>query len=209
MNEDFLERTAHNVDSQMEQQMFATPPQFTQMQKSQLDTLYALSQVALNTTERLVELNLAAMKAAMDESATTTQSLLGVRDAQDMVAVGGTIVQPAVHKAVGYTRNVYSIVSSASAEVRKLVEGQFAEGSEKAAQLMELAARNAPAGSEPVVSLFKNAMAACNTAYDTFSKATRQAFDAAEANFESASQAAVSAVSPEVEAPKAKPKRGE
>ncbi|HTT09584.1 MAG TPA: phasin family protein [Burkholderiaceae bacterium] len=189
--------------------MFATPPQISQMQKSQLDALYALSQVALNTTEKLVELNLAAIKAAMDESAATTQSMLGIKDAQDVVAVSGTIVQPAFHKVVGYSRNVYSIVSSAGAEVRRVVEGQFAEGNEKASQFVEFATRNAPAGSEPVVSLFKNAVAACNTAYDTFSKAARQAFDAAESNFESATQAAVSAVNPEVEAPKAKSKRGE
>jgi phasin family protein len=189
--------------------MFATPPQITQMQKSQLDALYALSHVALSTTEKLVELNLAAMKAAMDESAAATQSMLGVRDPQEMINVGGTIVQPTFHKVVGYSRNIYSIVSNAGAEVRKVVETQMAEGNEKAAQLVEFATRNAPAGSEPVVSLFRNAMAACNTAYDTFSKAARQAFDVAESNFENATQAAVNAVNPEIEAPKAKTKKGE
>lgn len=189
--------------------MFATPAQISELQKSQLDTLYALSQVALNTTEKLVGLNLAAMKAAMDESAATTQSMLGVKDAQDMLAVGGTIAQPALNKVVGYSRNVYSIVSTAGAEVRKVVETQIAEGNEKAAQLVEFATRNAPPGSEPAISLFKNAVAACNTAYETFSKAARQAFDAAESNFASATQAAVSAVTPETEGAKTKPKKGE
>lgn len=190
--------------------MFATPTQFSEMQKSQLDALYALSHVAFNTTERLVDLNLAAMKAAMDESAATTQSLLGIKDAQDLVAVGGTLAQPALHKFVGYSRNVYSIVSSAGAEVRKVVETQMAEGNNKAAQFVEFAAKNAPAGSEPVLSMFKNAVAVCNTAYDTLSKATRQAFDAAESNFASATQAAVSAVTPETDVVKtAKPKKAE
>lgn len=177
--------------------MFATPAQFSDLQKSQLDALYALSHVAFNTTERLAELNLAAMKAAMDESAATTQSLLGVKDAQDMVAVGSTITQPSMHKFVGYGRNVYSIMSSANAEVRKVVESQIAEGNSKAAQFVEFATRNAPAGSEPMVAMFKNAVAACNTAYDTFNKAARQAFDAAESNLASATQVAVNAVTPE------------
>src|SRR5262245_11232744 len=133
--------------------MFATPAQFSQMQKSQLDAFYALSQVALNTTEKLVDLNLAAFKAAMEESAQTTQSIIGIKDPQETVEVGGSIAQPALHKVVGYSRNVYSIVSSAGAEVRRVVESQIAEGNESAAQLVEFATRNAPAGSEPVVSL--------------------------------------------------------
>src|SRR5215813_9572400 len=87
--------------------MFSTPAQFSELQKSQLDAIYALSQVAFTTTEKLVELNLAAMKAAMDESAATTQSMLGIKDAQDMINVGGTLAQPALHKVVGYSRNYY------------------------------------------------------------------------------------------------------
>jgi phasin family protein len=191
--------------------MFSTPAQFSELQKSQLDAIYALSQVAFNTTEKLVELNFAAMKAAMDESAATTQSMLGIKDAQDMINVGGAIAQPALHKVVGYSRNYYSIVSSAGAEVRKVVENQIAEGNNKAAQFVEFATRNAPAGSEPLVSLFRNAVAACNTAYDTFSKAAKQAFDAAETNLATATQAAVNVVTPtpEVEVTKTKPKKGE
>jgi phasin family protein len=189
--------------------MFATPAQFSEMQKSQLDALYTLSHVAFNTTEKLVDLNLAAVKAAMDESAATTQSLLGIKDAQDMVALSGTIAQPAMHKFVGYGRNVYSIVSSAGAEVRKVIEDQLAESNNKAAQFVEFATRNAPAGSEPLVSLFKNSVAACNSAYDTFSKAAKQAFDAAESNLNSATQAAVNAVTPDTEVAKARPKKGE
>jgi phasin family protein len=189
--------------------MFATPTQFTEIQKSQFDALYALSTVALNTTEKLMDLNLAALKAAMDESAATAQSLLGIKDAQEAVTFGSTIVQPPLHKMVGYSRNVYSIMSGAGAQVRKVVEDQIAEGNSKAADLVELATRNAPAGSEPVVSLFKNAITACNMAYDTFSKAAQQAFNAADSNLASATQAAVNAVAPEPEAAKTKSKKSE
>jgi phasin family protein len=189
--------------------MFVTPTQLSEMQKSQLDALYALSHVAFNATERLVDLNLAAMKAAMDESAATTQSLLGIKDPKDMVAIGGTLAQPTFNKFVGYSRNVYSIVSSAGAEVRKVVETQMEEGNNKAAQFVEFAAKNAPAGSEPVVSMLKNAVAVCNTAYDTLSKAAMQAFEAAESNLSAATQAAVSAVTHETDVVKTKSKKAE
>jgi phasin family protein len=171
--------------------MYATPSQFVELQKSQLDALYALSHVAFNATEKLVDLNLAAVKAAMDESAATTQTLLGVKDAQELFAVNGTLAQPTLEKLVGYSR----IVSGAGAEVKKIVETQIAERNGNVAQLVEFAAKNAPAGSESVVSLFKNAVTASNTAYDTFTKAAQQAVDVAESNFAAATQATVKAVS--------------
>jgi hypothetical protein len=104
---------------------------------------------------------------------------------------------------------VYSIVSSAGAEVRKVVETQMEEGNNKAAQFVEFAAKNAPAGSEPVVSMLKNAVAVCNTAYDTLSKAAMQAFEAAESNLSAATQAAVSAVTHETDVVKTKSKKAE
>jgi hypothetical protein len=93
--------------------------------------------------------------------------------------------------------------------VRKLVEQQIADGNNKATQFVEFATRNAPAGSEPAVSLFKNAVAACNMAYDTFSKAAQQAFDVADSNLASATQSAVNAATPEPEVVKTKPRKSE
>lgn len=189
--------------------MFATPTQFTEFQKSQIDALYALSHVAFSATEKLVDLNLAATKAAMDESASQAQTLLGAKDPRDLAAVGGTLAQPAMHKFVGYGSNLFSIVSSASAEVRRVIENQIADGNSRAAQFIDFATRNAPAGSEPMVSMFKNALAAYNSAYDSLSSATKQAFNVAESNFASATQNAVSAITPDVDVVKPRGKKGE
>lgn len=188
--------------------MFATPTQFTEFQKSQMDALYALSHVAFNATEKLVDLNLTAAKAAMDESANAAQSLLGARDPRDLATVGGTLAQPAMHKFVGYGSNLFNIVSNASAEWRRVIETQIADGS-RATQFIEFATRNAPAGSEPMVSMFKNALAAYNTAYDSLSSATKQAFDMAESNLASATRTAVTAVATEAETVKPRGKKGE
>lgn len=175
--------------------MYAIPTQFAEMQKSQLDALYALSQVAFEMTEKLVALNLAAVKAAMDESAADTHAVLGAKDAQQLFAINGTLAQPTFDKLVGYSRNVYAIINGAGAEVKEIVETQIAEGNGKVAQLVEFASKNAPAGSESVVSLFKNAVATSNTAYDTFNKAAQQAVEAAESNFTAAARSTVNAVS--------------
>lgn len=169
--------------------------QFADFQKSQLNAAHALSHVALNATEKLVNLNLAAAKAVLDESAANSKAILGVKDAQEFLAVNGTLAQPALEKVIGYTRNVVGILSGAGAEVSKIVESQIADSNSKAAQFVDLAAKSAPAGSEPVVSLLKKAVAGSSTAYDSFAKAAKQAVDAAESNFTAATEATINAVS--------------
>lgn len=173
--------------------MLSTPAQVAEFQKSQLDTLFALSHTLFEATEKLVDLNLAATKAVLEESAEKTQILLGVKDVQELLAVGSGLAQPTLDKVVSYNRNVYGIASGAGADVSRIFETQIAQGNKQVAEVIEFAAKNTPTGAEPAVSMFKSALAAANTAYDTFSKATKQAVDMAESNFSAATAATVKA----------------
>jgi hypothetical protein len=73
--------------------------------------------------------------------------------------------------------------------------------------MIDFAAKNAPAGSEPAVSMFKSAIAATNTAFDTVSKAAKQATDWAESNFAAAASATMNAAAAANDAAKAKAKK--
>jgi phasin family protein len=183
--------------------MLSTPAQIVEFQKSQLDALFALSHTMFEATEKLVDLNLAASRALLEESAEKTQTLLGVKDAQELLAVGSSVAQPALDKVVSYNRNVYGIASGAGADVSKIFEMQIAQSNKQVAEIIELASKNTPTGAEPVMSMFKSALAAANTAYDSFNKATKQAVDMAESNFSAASAATVKAAN-DVVKPKAR-----
>lgn len=187
--------------------MYTTPAQVAELQKGQVDALYAVSHALFAATEKMVDLNLAAAKALMDESAEKTQALLGVKDVQEFMSFGGAFAQPALEKFVSYSRNAYSIASGTGAELSKIFEAQVAESNKKVAELVELAAKNAPAGSEPAVSMFKTAFAAANTAYDTFSKAAKQAVDVAESNITAATQASLKAAAAANDAVKSKSRK--
>jgi phasin family protein len=180
--------------------MFATPAQLTELQKGQIDTVYALSHAVFGATEKLADLNLATAKALLDESSDTAQAFLGVKDPKQLLALNAGFAQPALEKVVGYNRNLYSIASGTAAEIAKIVETRIAEGNRKFAEIVDYAAKNAPAGSESAVSLIKNAMAASNTAYDTFTKAAKQAVSVAESNLAAATQATLNAGSAASEA---------
>jgi hypothetical protein len=52
-------------------------------------------------------------------------------------------------------------------------------------------AKNAPAGTEGVVTLVKQAVSAANSAFDQVSKATKQAVEVAEANMAAAAKTTV------------------
>lgn len=184
--------------------MYATPAQVAELQKGQVDALYALSHAMFDATEKFVDLNIAAAKALMDESAEKTQALLGVKDVQELLALSSAFAQPAMEKLVSYSRNVYSIASGTGAEFSRIVEAQVADGNKKVAELVDFATKNAPAGSEPAVSMIKTAVAAANTAYDTFAKAAKQAVDVAESNFTAATQASLKAAAAANDAAKAK-----
>ena len=170
-----------------------TPEQLVASQKANMETLYGLTAKAFEGMEKLVELNLQATKAALAESANHTQAVLSVKDAQELMALQSSLLQPSAEKAAAYSRHLYDIATSTQAEVAKVAEVQVADVQKKFAAIVETAAKNAPAGSENAVALVKSAMAAANNAYESVSKAAKQAADVAEANFTAVTNTAVKA----------------
>ena len=170
-----------------------TADQIVASQKATVETLFGLTHKAFEGVEKLVELNVQASKAALAETANHTQALLGAKDAQELLALQASLMQPLAEKAAAYSRHLYDIASGTTAEFGKAMEGQTAELQSKFMGLVDSAAKNAPAGSETAVAVMKSAVAAANNAYESVQKAVKQATDMAEANLAAVSNTAVSA----------------
>ena len=170
-----------------------TAEQIMASHKANIETLFGLTQKAFEGVEKLVELNVQATKAALAESANHAQAVMGVKDAQELLALQANMVQPLAEKTAAYSRHLYDITSAAGAELTKTVEGQAAESQKKIEGLVESAAKNAPAGSEAAVAAMKTAVAAASTAYESVQKAVKQASDMAETNFNTVAASAVQA----------------
>ena len=179
-----------------------TAEQIVAAQKANLQTLFGLSAKAFEGVEKLVELNLQVAKTALGEAAETTKAALSVKDAQELVALQASLLQPAAEKAAAYTRHVYDIAAATNAEVTKVAEEQVADAQRKFMSAVDTAVKNAPAGSENAVTLVKSALAAANNAYESVHKAAKQAADVAEANFQAMTTTAVKAT--QQAAPRAK-----
>ena len=170
-----------------------TAEQMIAAQKANIETIFGLTQKAFEGVEKLVDLNVQATKAALSESANSTQALLSVKDAQELLALQASLLQPSAEKAAAYGRHLYDIASTTSAEVSKLAESQVSDAQKKFAAVVDNAVKNAPAGTENAVVLVKSAVAAANNAFDSVQKAAKQAADVAEANFQAITNTAVKA----------------
>ena len=170
-----------------------TAEQFVAAQKSNLETLFGLTNKAFEGVEKLVELNLQVARTAMGEVAENTKAALSVKDAQELLALQAGLLQPAAEKAAAYSRHLYDIAAATSAEVSKVAEATAAETQTKFLSLVDSAVKNAPAGSENAVALVKSAVAAANNAYESVQKAAKQATEVAEANVHAITATAVKA----------------
>ena len=170
-----------------------TAEQIVAAQKANLQTLFGLSAKAFEGVEKLVELNLQVAKTALEEASETTVAALSVKDAQELLSLQASMLQPSAEKAAAYGRHVYDIAAATNAEVAKTAEVQLAEAQRKFLGLVDSAAKNAPAGTENAVALVRSAVAAANNAFESVQKAAKQATDVAEANFNAVASTAVNA----------------
>lgn len=162
--------------------MYQPPEQLMQFGKSNLEAVLTLANITLQTTERLLDLQLRTAKEALDESMRGAKALTQVKSMQDLVALQSAAAQPGIDKMIAYSRSVYEVASETQAKLNKVVEARVAELSGGLMAAMDEAAKSAPAGSEAAFAAMKSAMAAANTAYDTVTRATRQASDMAASN---------------------------
>jgi phasin family protein len=168
-----------------------TVDQVVASHKANLETLLGLTNKAFEGVEKIVELNLTASKAAMAEFSDHAVAVLSVKDAQELLALQSSMVQPLAEKTAAYSRHVYDIASGASAEMTKVFEAQSAEAQRKFMGLVDNFSKNAPAGSEAAVAVLRSSVSAANNALESVQKAVKQATEVAESNFKTVAANAV------------------
>jgi phasin family protein len=170
-----------------------TAEQMMAAHKANVETLFGLTTKAFEGMEQLMALNLQVAKAGMTEVAEHTKASMSVKDAQEMLALQTSLLQPAAEKAAAYSRHLYEIASGTNAEVAKMTEAKVAEAQQAFTSAIDAAIKNAPAGTENAAALVKSAVAAANNALESVTKAAKQAQDVAEANFQALNTSAVKA----------------
>ncbi len=174
--------------------MFATPEQLSTANKANVDMMLTFANTAFASAERLAALNLNTARQMLEDSFGNAKALMSVKDPRELVALQSAMAQPALDKAIAYSRGLYEIASQTQGVLGKLIEGQVSEINSNVASALDKAAKNAPAGADVAFAAVKSAIAATNSAFDKMNQAAKQAAEITEANVAAAANATFKAM---------------
>jgi phasin family protein len=166
--------------------MNLTPEQLAAAQKANLETLSSLTNQALQSIEKLVELNMHIAKQSLSDSMTSAKKALEVKDIQQLLAHQAEAVQPMAEKIMAYSRHLYDLAHETQDNFTKSAEKEFQAGQQKMNALVEEWTQNAPAGSDAAMHAMKQAIASANTVYESSQKAVKHAVNVAQTNLNTA-----------------------
>jgi phasin family protein len=170
-------------------EMYVTPDQVIANGRTSVEALITLANSQFGMLEKLAALNFNATKGAFEDGISHTRALLGAKDPQDWINLNVGAVQPGVEKLVAYSRSIYELATESHGQTTRFMEGQAGEWNRNLVGLVDKLAKDAPAGSDVAVAAVKSALAAANSAYDSFAKAAKQTSEIAEANMAAATAA--------------------
>jgi phasin family protein len=158
--------------------------------KANLEALEGAASKAFSGVEKLVELNLAASKAALGESFVYAQAVMSAKTPQEFLTIQTGLFQPMAEKSAAYFQHVQSIATEGNAEFVKQIEANLADAQKAMGASVEQMVKNAPAGSEAAVAAFQSALSNGQKAVEQTQAAIKKATAQAQANFAAASKQA-------------------
>lgn len=167
--------------------------QFTAANKATVDSLLSVANTALASAERIANLNLDTVRSVVEDTVSNTKAMLAAKDPKEALSIQTAQAQPSLDKAVAYSRSLYEISNETKEEFTKMFEAQFGGFQKSMTEMLEKAAKSAPAGSEVAVNAFQSAIAAANTAFGNMSKTAKQMTDLAQSNIATATTATAKA----------------
>jgi phasin family protein len=173
--------------------MNLTPEQLAAAHKANLETLTGITNQALVSIEKLVELNMHIAKASLSDSMNNVKKALEIKDVQQLLAHQAEAVQPMAEKMMAYSRHLYELANDTQAGFSKTTEKEMQASQKKMNAMVEDWSKNAPAGSEAAVAAMKQAIASASTIYENSQKALKQAMDVAQTNLSSATDSVLKA----------------
>jgi len=144
-------------------------------QKLNAEFLFALHAKAWEGIEKLVTLNVEATKAALQELADCSRSVLTAKDSDSLFRLQQEFLQPVAENAAQYTRQANEIAQETWAGVAQAFVSTASEAPGNLAALIASAVRPAPAGGEGAVEIVRSTMTAATSAYDSMQKAASDA----------------------------------
>lgn len=173
--------------------------QITAVQQANLAIMFGLTNKALEGFERLVQLNLQAMKSTLAETRETAQKALGAENQQEFQALQASMLPQIGEKALSYQRQLVEIGTATQTEFAKVAEAQYEAHNRRMQELIDNLANSTSADSETALGALTSVMTATNKFCEAMFQTTKQAVEVAEQNVSAASNMASKAAKQAVE----------
>ncbi|MDH5536366.1 MAG: TIGR01841 family phasin [Betaproteobacteria bacterium] len=171
--------------------MSKSPEQLSQLNRGAIEAALALAKVSMDSVEKLARLQMETTREVLEDSLAQTRSLAEAKDPQQLAAMRATALEHGLEQMGAYSRSVYDVAAKAQSEIGKIVESRYTEFNRELAQLVEEAAKSAPAGTEPALAVVRQSMAATNQMVEALTKVAKQVAETADANVKSAANQAI------------------
>src|SRR5687767_11058024 len=89
--------------------MYITPEQMTASSKAAVEAFLGLAKAQFAAFERLSAINMTAARAALEDGAGYTRTVLGAKDLQEVANINAAAAQPTLEKVLAYSRSVYEV----------------------------------------------------------------------------------------------------
>ena len=150
--------------------MSQSPESFVQFGKSNFQAALTVAGITLQSTERLVDLQMKSAKEVLEQGLRNVRALSDVKNVQDFVALQSKAAQPSLEKALAYSRDVYAVATEAQTRIGKVLKARIDELGGELMTVVDQAAKSAP-GSEAVAAAVKSALASGNNAHAAMTQA--------------------------------------
>jgi phasin family protein len=101
--------------------------------------------------ERLMGLNLNATRSAYEDAINYLRAVSSAKDPQELFSLNAAAAQPALEKALAYSRSVYEVVAKGQDHFTKLVQEQTSDLNKGFASFLDQYSKSAPGGSDIAV----------------------------------------------------------
>src|SRR5437867_12152430 len=102
--------------------MYVTPEQIQAANKATVEALLAVAHTQFTALEKLATIQASAVKSAFEDSVANTRALLSAKDVQQFVTLQNTYTQPAIQKAIAYSKSVYDVATEPNAQLPNAAE---------------------------------------------------------------------------------------
>ncbi len=147
-----------------------------------LQNFLALQESVGNALAKMYDLNTQAIKNSISNFTQATKTIVNSRPQEQHNAITQALA-PIQQQVIDYNKQLFDLFSQVKQDIQNNVEDIQQDCQRYACAAVENISKNAPLGTEPLVSYLKSAVNATTKVFEGVSKATQQAVSATANNF--------------------------